>query len=65
MLVNNYYCKILLLLLQNNIIIAKNNYIIIIDTFDSLTLATDNMLQAGIHSLGFTNASRSFRRWII
>jgi len=39
--------------------------IIIIDTFDSLTLATDSMLQAGIHSLGFTNASRLFMCWII
>jgi len=34
MLVNNYYCKILLLL---------QKIIIIIDTFESLILATDNI----------------------
>jgi len=37
--------------------------IIIIDTFDSLTLATAYYKQALI--LGITNASKSFTRWII
>jgi len=35
--------------------------IIIIDTFDSLTMDY-SMLQAGIDSLGITNASKSFMR---